>query len=76
MIHPDIYRHFGLEPAEAKIVVMKTNADFKYCSSMIKGVLRVDCPGLSGWDLRQFDWVRAPRQIYPLDELPDWQAEA
>jgi microcystin degradation protein MlrC len=74
-IQPDIYEHFGLDPAEAKMVVIKENNNFQYYSAWRKGLLRSDCPGLCGWDLRQFNWVRRPSPIYPLDEIPEWHAE-
>jgi microcystin degradation protein MlrC len=75
-IHPDIYEHFGLEPATAKMVVVKENNNFQYYSSWMKGLLRTDCPGLCGRDLEQFSWVRRPRPIYPLEEIPAWHAVA
>jgi len=75
-IDPDMYRQLGLEPAEAKMVVVKANDTFQMYSSMMKGLLRADCPGLGWWDLKQFEWVRAPRPLYPLDRLPRWQAKA
>jgi microcystin degradation protein MlrC len=72
--YPIIYRHFGLEPAEAKIVVVKVFAHFQRYHSFMKGFFRVDSPGLSG-DLRRFEWARVPRPIYPLDDLKVWRAE-
>jgi microcystin degradation protein MlrC len=75
-IHPDIYEHFGLEPAAAKMVVIKENSNFQYFSSWMKGLLRSDCPGLCGRDLGQFSWERRPRPIYPLEEIPAWHAVA
>jgi microcystin degradation protein MlrC len=75
-IDPEMYRRLGLEAAEAKMVVVKANDNFQMYDSMMKGLLRADCPGLGWWDLKEFDWVRAPRPIYPLDELPEWQAKA
>jgi microcystin degradation protein MlrC len=72
--HPDVYRHFGIEPAGAKIIVVKTYFHYQDYSSMLKGVLMADCPGLSTWDLRQFVWKKAPRPIFPLDEISEWKA--
>ena len=74
--HPDIYRHFGIEPAEAKIIVMKSGIEFGYYEPMVKKVIRVDCPGYTQADLTKFEWKRAPRPIYPLDKdtMVDWQA--
>ena len=72
-IHPDIYRHFGLEPAEAKIIVMKTGSNFQFYKSIIKNLIRVDCPGFAQADLKKFDWKKIPRPIFPLDELENWE---
>lgn len=74
--HPDIYRHFGIEPAEAKMIVMKTGTNFQYYESMLKKVIRVDCPGYAQGDLTKFEWTRAPRPIYPLDKdsMDEWKA--
>lgn len=68
--HPDIYRHFGLHPADAQIIVVKTYYQYQHFNDMLRDVIMVDCPGLSSWDLRQFEWEKAPRPIYPLDDLP------
>ena len=72
--HPDIYRRFGIDPAEAKIIVVKTYFHYQNYSSMLKGAYMVDCPGLSGWDLRTFEWKKIPRPIYPIDDLEEWEA--
>jgi len=74
--HPDIYRHFGIEPAEAKMIVMKTGTNFQYYESMTKKILLVDCPGYCQGDLTKFEWKRAPHPIYPMDKdkMGDWQA--
>ena len=74
--HPDIYRHFGIEPAEARMIVMKTGTNFQYYESIAKKVIRVDCPGYAQADLTKFEWKRAPRPIYPMDKntMGDWQA--
>jgi microcystin degradation protein MlrC len=72
--HPDIYRRFGIDPAEAKIIVVKTYFHYQNYSSMLKGAYMVDCPGLSGWDLRTFEWKKIPRPISPIDDLEEWEA--
>jgi len=76
-IHPDIYRHFGIEPAEAKIIVMKTGSNFQYYESITKKIILVDCPGVAQADLTKFEWVRAPRPIYPMDKdkMVGWEAD-
>jgi len=72
-IHPEIYRHFGLEPVEAKIIVMKTGSNFQFYQSIMKSLIRVDCPGFAQADLKKFYWNRIPRPIYPLDEIENWE---
>ena len=43
--HPIVYRHFGVEPAEAKMVVVKTASNFQYYADMISEIIRVDTLG-------------------------------
>ncbi len=71
--HPIVYQHFGIEPAEAKMVVVKTASNWQYYQSMISEVVRVDTPGATMSQLHNFTWKQLPRPIYPLDDLPDWQ---
>ena len=71
---PMVYRHIGLEPAEAKIVVVKTPVGFRLAySSIMKASVLADCPGLSPSDLRILDYTKAPRPLFPLDDLPEWK---
>ena len=72
--HPIVYRHFGVEPAEAKMVVLKTASNFQYYSSMTSELVRVDSPGMTQSHLERFDWVNLPRPTYPLDDLREWKA--
>jgi microcystin degradation protein MlrC len=73
-IQPDMYRRFGLDPANAKIIVVKTTGNFQYYASMMKGVIAVDTRGISGWDLKTFTFEQAPRPLFPLDEIGEWHA--
>jgi microcystin degradation protein MlrC len=72
--HPIVYRHFGIEPAEAKMAVLKTASNWQYYQEMTSEVIRVDTPGATMSGLQRFKWTQLPRPIYPLDELPDWRA--
>ena len=72
--HPDIYRRFGVEPALAKMIVVKTYFNYMMFAPIYTDVIWADCPGLSGWDLRKFKWEKAPRPVYPLDEMGEWKA--
>jgi len=66
--HPIVYRHFGLEPATAKMVVMKTASNFQYYADLTSAIIRADTPGPTMSHLEQFTWQHLPRPIYPLDE--------
>lgn len=66
--HPIVYRHFGIEPATAKMVVMKTASNFQYYADMSSAIIRVDTPGPTMSHLEQFEWQQVPRPIYPLDK--------
>ncbi len=72
--HPIVFRHFGLEPAEAKMLVVKTASNWQYYREMTSEVIRVNTPGATMSDLHDFTWSLLPRPIYPLDDLPEWRA--
>jgi microcystin degradation protein MlrC len=72
--HPIVYRSMGLEPATAKIAVVKTASNFQYYADMTSQVIRVDSFGHTMSQIEKFNWQHLPRPIYPLDELPSWQA--
>lgn len=72
--HPIVYRHFGIEPAQAKMAVLKTASNWQYYRDMTSIVIRVDTPGATMSRLHEFNWTQLPRPIYPLDDLSDWQA--
>ncbi len=71
---PDMYTHLGLEIEDAKMVVVKTASNFQHFAPWRKGLIRTDTPGMTQSNLKEFTWVRVPRPLYPLDDLPEWQA--
>lgn len=71
--HPIVYRHFGIEPADAKMVVVKTASNWQYYHNMTSEVIRVDTAGATMSNLHDFNWEQLPRPIYPLDELEEWK---
>jgi microcystin degradation protein MlrC len=73
---PEMYTHLGLEIHDAHMVVLKTASNFQHFAPWTKTVIRVDTPGMTQSNLHEFDWVRAPRPLYPLDDLADWRAGA
>jgi microcystin degradation protein MlrC len=70
--HPVVYRRFGVEPATARAVVLKTASNFQYYTDMAREVIRVDTPGPTMSHLERFTWRHTPRPIYPLDALEEW----
>jgi microcystin degradation protein MlrC len=72
--HPIVYRRFGLEPAQARMVVLKTASNFQYYADFAREILRVDTVGPTMSHLEQLPWQRLPRPIYPLDALTVWSA--
>ena len=69
--HPIVYRHFGIEPATAKMVVMKTASNFQYYADISSAIIRVDTDGPTMSHLERFPWQHVPRPIYPLDAMSD-----
>ena len=72
--HPAVYEHFGVEVADAGIVVVKTASNWQYYRRWTSQVIRADTPGATQSGLRELDWKHLPRPIYPLDPLPSWSA--
>jgi len=72
--HPVVYRHFGVEPAEAKMLVVKTASNWQFYKEMTSEVIRVNTAGGTMSSLQDFNWTLLPHPIYPLDDLPEWVA--
>jgi microcystin degradation protein MlrC len=72
--HPGVFRRYGLEPAEAKMLVMKTASNFQYYADMTSEIIRVDTKGPTMSHLEEFPWQHIPRPTYPFDALPTWTA--
>jgi microcystin degradation protein MlrC len=73
-IHPGVYRHLGVEPADYKMIVMKTASNFQYMRDITTAFVRVATPGPTQSDVRSLPWGRIPRPMYPLDAVEDWRA--
>jgi microcystin degradation protein MlrC len=73
--HPIVYQSFGIDPAQAKMVVVKTSSNWQYYRQWTSEVIRVDTPGPTMSHLERFQWKRIPRPIWPLDDLQQWHAE-
>jgi microcystin degradation protein MlrC len=66
---PGLYRAGGLNPEEAKIVVVKSvnHAKANY-AAIAKDYIIADAPGLSTMNLNTLPYAKAPRPIFPLDK--------
>lgn len=72
---PDVYRAFGIEPAQAKMAVLKTASNFQYFRPITSRVIRADTRGPGQSDVFSLPWKRLPRPIYPLERFTDRRIE-
>ncbi len=70
---PELYRSVGLEPSEAKIVVVRENGAFRAAyTEIMTEALPLDTPGFSTSNLNLLPFRRVPRPLYPLDRDFSW----
>jgi len=68
---PDMYRAFGIEPKDCRLVVVKANTSFRAHYAPITDLIYVaDTPGAGASNLRQCRWEHLPKGLYPFD-LPE-----
>ena len=71
---PELYRSVGLEPRDARIVVVKSPAAFRAAYAPLAAeIMILDAAGVCSPNLRSFPFVRVRRPLYPLDEFEDWR---
>ncbi len=69
---PELYRSQGLEPEDAKIVVVKSPAAFRAAFDPIAAeIFILDLPGVSSPNLLSFPWKRIVRPMFPFDGMED-----
>ncbi len=74
---PSLFSKVGIEPFDAKIVGLKTGIGFKVTyDHAAKAVFRADCPGAASYNLKNYDWTKVERPLYPLDPDMHWHADA
>jgi microcystin degradation protein MlrC len=62
------YRHFGIEPTEKDIIVVKSAVHFRAVHEPIaKEIIEVDGPGIHGTRLSGYEYKNVPQNIFPLD---------
>jgi microcystin degradation protein MlrC len=73
---PEVFRHIGLEPKDAQIVVVKaTVGHMDAYQNIMKENLPTECPGPSPSYLERLDYRRIPRPMYPFDKRMEWRAD-
>lgn len=75
-VSPELWRAFGVEPAAARVAVLKTAANFQYFRPIAVEVVRADTPGPATSDLASLPFRRLPRPIFPFDSIDDWRRAA
>jgi microcystin degradation protein MlrC len=64
----ELYRSVGINPAEKKIIVVKSAVHFRAAHEPIaKKIIEVDAPGIHSARLSAFKYKRLRRPIFPLD---------
>ncbi len=70
---PQVYRHIGLEPRDAQIVVVKATVGHMHAyRDIMKLNLPTECPGPCASYLERLLYRRIPRPIFPFDEEMQW----
>jgi microcystin degradation protein MlrC len=66
---PSYYRSVGLEPSQAKIVVVKSALQFRDgYGDFARAMWVVDTPGPSTANLGRLEWHHLTRPLYPFDD--------
>ncbi len=69
---PGVYTALGVDPTDYKMVVLKTASNFQHFMPFATEVIRVNTSGATQSDIAALPWVRAPRPIFPLDDIASW----
>ena len=71
---PSLFRKVGIEPFDAKIVMLKSGIGYKVTYAPVaKAVFLADCPGPGSHNIRNFDFKNVPQPMFPLDPDVEWQ---
>lgn len=72
----DTLRHVGLDPAAARVVVVKSRGHFRAGFDHLftpEQIVEVGAPGVATPDLAAVEWQHLPRPVFPLDTMDAWQ---
>jgi microcystin degradation protein MlrC len=76
---PRQFESFGLDIGAQRVVVVKSRGHFRGGFDEFfapEEIYEVDCPGLTSPVLKNFQWSKLPRPVYPLDEHTTWTPPA
>ncbi|MBI4934700.1 MAG: MlrC C-terminal domain-containing protein, partial [Actinobacteria bacterium] len=74
----DTLLHVGLDPAGAKVVVVKSRGHFRAGFDHLFAphqIVEVGAPGVATTELGTVDWQHLPRPVFPLDDVTVWTPE-
>jgi microcystin degradation protein MlrC len=70
---PQLYRSLGEEPADARMVQVKSPMVFRAAyAGLYDEVIFVDAPGAANPKLTSLTWQHLPRPLYPFDPDLQW----
>ena len=72
-VHPDVYRHVGIEPSDSHMMVMKTASNFQYMAPFTSTIIRAATPGPTQSDIAALPWQRIPRPCFPMESIESWR---
>jgi microcystin degradation protein MlrC len=71
---PEVFRHIGLEPLAAQIVVVKATVGHMHAyREIMKENISCECPGPSPSYLERLDYKQIPRPIFPFNREMSWE---
>ena len=71
----DTLLHVGLDPAAARVVVVKSRGHFRAGFAHLfpdDRIVEVGAPGVATVDLASVEWEHLPHPVFPLDEVGEW----
>jgi microcystin degradation protein MlrC len=67
-VDPEMYRAVGLEPSDARIVVVKSHIQFRAgYDGIAREIILLDSPGMSTDHLETLPWDKLERPMFPFD---------
>lgn len=73
-VDPAMYRAVGLEPADARIVVVKSHIQFRAgYADIARTIILLDSPGMSSDHLETLPFEKIPRPCFPFDREMQWE---